>query len=145
MSDTASVANLPPNRPAMLVPEDRRSGFIALLFGQRHFFVAEQNLFSLMEELSPVDYRGGFWNFYTLDDQPLYLAPTGRHRYQIGCEGNGYEGEVSADAAGIIATLFTFSHMSFRYRSEILTEGYARLYDYASVHAEAGEIFRAID
>lgn len=58
---------------------------------------------------------------------------------------NGYESEVSADAAGIIATLFTLSHLSFKYESDLLPEGYGRLYAFASDHPEASEIFQAID
>ena len=52
---------------------------------------------------------------------------------------------MSAEAAGIIATLFAFSHLSFQYQSERLTEGYGRLYAYSADHAEAAEIFQAID
>ncbi|WP_353430162.1 antirestriction protein [Paracoccus denitrificans] len=73
------------------------------------------------------------------------MAPTSKPRFRLSWEGNGYEGEVSAGAAGIIATLFAFSHLSFRYDSDELAEGYGRLYDYATDHPEAREIFRAID
>ncbi len=57
----------------------------------------------------------------------------------------GFQGEVSADAAGIIATPFAFSHLSFRYQSDQLCDGYSRLYAYATYHPEAAEIFQAID
>lgn len=107
--------------------------------------MAENTLYSLMDRLSPQDYGGGFWDFYELDCKPLYLVPTSKPRYRIAWDTNGYEGEVSADAAGIIATLFALSHLSFRFESDLLTEGYSRLYDHAAEHSEAAEIFQAID
>lgn len=130
---------------ATLVPEHRREQFLPALFGLRHLIVAENALYSLMERLSPSDYRGGFWDFYELDSKPLYLVPTSKPRYRIFCETNGYQGEVSADAAGIIATMFTFSNLSFKYQSDLFAEGYGRLYAFAADHPEASEIFQAID
>jgi len=130
---------------ATLVTEDRRVGFLPGLFGLQHLIVAENTLYGLMEWLSPLDYGEGFWNFYEYEGKPLYLVPTSKDRYRITCDTNGYEGEVSADAAGIIATLFALSHLSFRYESDLLAEGYARLYAFAAEHPEASEIFQAID
>lgn len=130
---------------ALLVPEDRREGFLPALFGLPILIVAENTVYRFMETLSPNDYGGGFWNFYEHQGQPLFLAPTSKPRFRIVCETNGYEGEVSAQAAGIIATLFAFSHLSFRYKSDHLADGYDRLYGFAAEHPEATEIVQAID
>lgn len=134
-----------PAHAATPVPENRRETFLPLLFGRQRFLMGEMTVYGFMDRLSPRDYRGGLWTFYERAGQPLYLAPTSKPRYQLRWEENGYEGEASAGAAGIIATLFTFSHLSFRYQSEQLTDGFARLYEYAAAHPEAGEIFAAID
>lgn len=107
--------------------------------------MAENTLYGLMGWLSPQDYGGGFWEFHQLDGQPLYMVPPSKDRYRIACETNGYSGEVSSDAAGIIVTLFTFSHLSFKFESDHLSDGYQRLYAYAAEHPEASAIFRAID
>lgn len=131
-------------RPATLVPEDRRLNFLPALFGLNRLIVAENTLYGLMDRLSP-DYGGGAWDFYELDGKPLYLAPTSKPRFRMSWPDNGYQGEVSADAAGIIATLFALSHLSFRFTDDRFSEGFARLYDYAARHPEAGEIFQAID
>ncbi|MBA4208418.1 MAG: antirestriction protein [Parvibaculum sp.] len=128
-----------------LVAEDRRTDFLPALFGLPQLIIAEATLYRLMEWLSPQDYGGGFWEFYELDGQPLYLVPTSKPRYRIFCETNGYEGEVYADAAGIIATLFALSHLSFKYESARFSDGYHRLYAFAADHPEASEIFSAID
>ncbi len=72
------------------------------------------------------------------------MSPNADKRFRIFCETNGYMGEVSAEAAGIIATLFALSHLSFRHEVDQLSEAYMRLYGFAGDHPEAGEIFKAI-
>ncbi|ODT65213.1 MAG: antirestriction protein [Pelagibacterium sp. SCN 63-23] len=129
----------------VLVPEARREGFLPELFGRSLLIVGENTVYSLMEWLSPQDYGGGFWNFYEYRGSPLFLAPTSKPRFRIACPTNDYQGEVSAEAAGIIATLFAFSHLSLRYRLDRLADGYERLYGHAGEHPEAAEIFQAID
>ena len=132
-------------RPATLVPADRRQNFLPDFFGLNRLIFAENFLYALMEQLSPHDYGGAYWNFYELDGKPLYLAPTSKPRFRIRWEGNGYEGEVSAEAAGIIATMFALSHLSFRFEDDRFAEAYARLHEFAAGHPEAGEIFQALD
>ena len=119
--------------------------FLPRLFGPRLFLIGEHAVYGFMERLSPADYNGGLWDFYGFKGEPLYLAPTSRPRFHLSSDGNGYEGEVSADAAGIIATLFAFSHLSFSHDAKALTDGFARLYAYAADHPEARAIFQAID
>ena len=102
-------------------------------------------MFSFLERLSPEDYGGGIWDFYELAGAPLYMAPTSKSRFRLSWEDNGYEGEVSAGAAGIIATLFTLSHLSFSFESDHFAEGYQRLRAYSDGHPESSVIFAAID
>lgn len=130
---------------AIIVPDERRLDFLPAPFGRSLLIVAENAVYSFMERLSPLDYRGGFWDFYEHDGTPLFMAPKSKSRFRITGEITGFQGEVSAEAAGIIAMLFTFSHLSFQYRSDRLPEGYGRLYHYCADHPEASEIFQAID
>lgn len=130
---------------ATLVPDDRREKFLPAMFGLQHLIIAEATLYNLMERLSPRDYRGGFWNFYEHKGKPLFLAPAGDRRFRIESEITHYQGEVSAEAGGIIVTLFTFSHLSFKFESDRLAEGYERLFAYSDGHPEASAIFAAID
>lgn len=44
--------------------------------------------------------------------QTGYIAPEGEQRYRMCIPGNYFEGEVSADAAGIIATLMIMNRLS---------------------------------
>ena len=73
------------------------------------------------------------------------MSPDADKRFRIFRETNGYVGEVSAEAAGIIATLFALSHLSFRHEADQLSDAYMRLYEFAGDHPEAGEIYKAID
>lgn len=130
---------------ATLVPEDSRPSFLPTMFGLRLLIVGENAVYSIMDRLSPRDYGGGTWNFYEFHGKPLFLAPASEKRFRIESEITGFQGEVSAEAAGIIATLFAFSHLSFRFESDLLAEGYARLHAYVDGHAEASEIYQAID
>lgn len=130
---------------AASVPDARRLQFLPAMFGRPLLIIAESTVYNLMQRLSPLDYNGGLWEFYEHDDKPLYMAPKCDRRFRISGEITGFRGEVSADAAGIIATLFAFSHLSFRYQSDLLCDGYSRLYAYAAYHDEAAEIFQAID
>jgi len=132
-------------QPATVVSDAARLEFLPNLFGRSLLIVAENAVYGFMEKLSPLDYAGGFWDFYEHNGHPLFLAPTSRDRFRICGHITGFQGEVSAEAAGIIATMFAFSHLSFQHRSARLCEGYGRLYAYAADHPEAAEIFQAID
>lgn len=139
-----SISELTP-KTASIVSDERRLNFLPTLFGRSLLIIGENAVYNLMERLSPLDYGGGFWDFYEHGGKPLFLAPRSETRFRITGEITGFQGEVSAEAAGIIATLFAFSHLSFQYQSEHLSESYGRLYAYAAGHTEAAEIFQAID
>lgn len=130
---------------ASILPDERRPAFLPALFGKSLLIIAEFAVYGWMERLSPLDYHGGYWQFYEKDGKPLFLAPTSKPRYRITGNATMFQGEVSAEAAGIIATLFAFSHLSFEHPSDLLPEGYARLHAYVDGHPEASEIYQAID
>lgn len=57
------------------VPEERRQEFLPTLFGRSPLIVAENDVYGMMDRLSPLDYGGGFWDFYEHEGRPLFLAP----------------------------------------------------------------------
>lgn len=130
---------------ATLVPEARRMAFPPALFSPALMLIGERAVYQFMSWLAPDDYTGGLWQFHERGGQPLFMSPDADKRFRIFCETNGYMGEVSAEAAGIIATLFALSHLSFWHEVDQLSDGYIRLYEFAGDHPEAGEIFKAID
>lgn len=118
------------------------------------------------------DYDGGYWNYWVIPQgtggnvapnsirftttDTGYIAPEGEQCYNMIIPGNYFEAEVSADTAGIIATLMILnrlawqtSEMGAQYKSichRLITRQDA-LKDYVSIikHPEAHLIWRAID
>jgi hypothetical protein len=129
---------------ASLVPEAQRLSFLPRHFG-RQMMIFEQDLYTHMSQLC-ADYTGGYWNFYDLSNGGCYLAPSGVESYRLSVLGNGFEGRLSGDAAGITATLFAMNTLAFRYPQQAQhSERYYRLRDFACIHAEARPILAAID
>lgn len=93
------------------------------------------------------EYKGDYWEFYTLSNGGFYMAPHSEQLYSVSCE-NGYEGKLSADALGITACLYAYSHMSFSDLAgfaETCAEHYHLLRAYMLEHKEATNILKAID
>ena len=129
---------------ATAVPHHLRLRFLPHHFG-RSMMRVESEIFTQMGDLC-ADYAGAFWEFYNLSNGGCYMAPQSAERVAISVDGNGYQGTVSADAAGIIATLFALSHLSMRYPTDWrMSERFHQLREYAQQHGEAAHIFAAID
>jgi hypothetical protein len=127
---------------AQLVPEHQRLQVLPRHFG-RHMLIVEQTVYCFMMRLSP-DYQGSYWHYYELSNGGFYMAPHGE-KLRICVEGNGFEGEMSTDAAGITVCLFTFSDLSFRIDDEAIAQHYHLLRDFALEHSEAAQILSAVD
>ena len=130
---------------AAIVPEARRMEFLPAMLSPRLILIGERTVYQFMSWLAPDDHAGGLWYFHEREGPPVFMAPASDKRFRDFCETNGYRGEVSAEAAGIIATLFALSHLSFRHDGDKLSEGYMRLSEFAGDHPGASEIFKAID
>ena len=128
------------------LPTAQRSIHVETLFGLHFPFELEPYVFDTASQFSP-DYRGGFWNFFALDNDGFYLAPDSESAFRVRSP-NGYEGVMSEDAFGIVVCLFAYSHLSFNVRKPIATT-YSRHYhllrEYMMDHAEVAEILRATD
>jgi hypothetical protein len=112
-------------------------------FGQ--FMIrAEATIYFQLSQLS-VDYQGGYWEFYQLSNGGFYMAPSDPERLRLYVAGNDFDGELSADAAGIVACLFGFNRLCWETRDKHFVELEDYLKDYAKTHPEAEFIFRAID
>jgi antirestriction protein len=104
----------------------------------------ETAVFDWMHRVA-ADYRGGVWQFYELSNGGFYMAPD-HGSYRLCVDGNGYEGVMSADAAGITTCLFAYSHLSFNDpKRELFAERFHQLREYALQHEEAAGILGAID
>jgi hypothetical protein len=127
------------------VPDDRRVNLAHEIFGIHFPMQLEPAIYTFASNLSE-DYTGGYWQFYSLSNNGFYMAPDDDHLYRVACE-NGFEGRLSADALGITACLYAYSHLSFGGGAFADTCGqqYHWLREYMFEHAEARDILRAID
>jgi hypothetical protein len=125
------------------VDDSRRPMTLPHYFGHRTMMF-ERAVYGFMDRFAP-DYQGGFWHFYDLSNGGFYMAPD-RESYRFHVDTNGYEGVMTADAAGIAVCLFACSHLSFQTGGDdVLSERFHQLREFALQHREACEILAAID
>lgn len=129
---------------ATRVPEERRVRTLPAHFGPQHMMRIESAVYDWMRSINP-EYRGGFWHFYELSNGGFYMALDTEGPLRCEVDGNGYSGALTADALGIIATLFALSHLSFEISDDRIAEHFHLLRDFAAEHPEASDIFQAID
>ena len=108
---------------ASLVAEAQRLDFLPAYFGPRLMMRGEALVYAWLRRLCE-RYNGAYWHYYTLSDGGFYLAPDLAERLEIEVDGNGFRGELSADA---------------------LIDRYHFLRGFAAGHPEAAAIYRAID
>lgn len=126
-----------------LVPLHERASFLPNHAG-KHFLRYESLTYCLMEQACDA-YSGGLWTFHTLSNGGFFMAPDMDGRLQISWIDNYYDGEMSAEAAGIGISLMAQSQMAFITNQPRFSEAFHALRDYALEHTEAGQIFRFID
>ncbi len=131
---------------ATRVPDQQRMRFLPRFFGRgANMLIGESLVYNALSDLAP-DYDGGYWAFYELSNGGYYMAPDlDCDSIRICCAGNGYEGDMSPDAAGVVATLFALNALVWKTRSPRHEEMFDRLRDYAGDHTEGPAIFAAID
>ena len=128
---------------AQKVDDSERMMALPRHFGQR-LLMFEGAVYDFMRRFA-ADYDGAYWQFYELSNGGFYMAPDAGP-FRISIDTNGYEGVMSADAAGITVCLFACSHLSFRYsENDVFGDHFHLLREFAAEHAEASAIFAAID
>jgi hypothetical protein len=128
---------------ATIVPDEHRMEILPRYLG-KHMIRGEIAVYNAMSSLC-VTYGGGFWDYVELSNGAFYMVPRLEDPIPIACDGNGYDGEMSCDAAGIVATLFALNAMAWATEDEKFTGLYHRLLAFVPSHPEASKIFAAID
>ena len=123
-----------------------RINHTAAIFGINFPVSIELSVYAIASNKAEA-YNGAYWEFYSLNNGGFYMAPYSDTIYQVECE-NGFEGKLTADALGITACLYTYSHLSFSNNiklAEICGSQYHLLREYMFTHKEATLILNAID
>lgn len=114
----------------------------------RHFgrwaITLEQHIYKVLSFMCE-DYKGGYWEFYELSNKGFYMAPQELMQLPLEVISNGFQAIVSADAAGIISTLYAFNALSCSTEEDKFINSYYWLRDFACEHVEANKILAAID
>ena len=128
-----------------LVPEDQRLAITEKLFGIHFPLRLEPVIYGITERMAG-DYSGAYWGFFTLSNGGFYMAPAGDEIFHVKCD-NMFEGDLSADALGIVACLYAYSHLSFSDGKfgRISACHYHRLREYMFEHPEVKSILQATD
>ena len=126
--------------------DDQRLQVLPAHFGA-DFLRVEMALYDHLQKMAPEDYNGGYWFMYQLSNGAMYLAPAITDRkLRLTVDTNGYSGEVSGDAAGLITCLFVFNALCWKYpQHQDYVDLFYKLRDFAFDHPEAEEIIAAID
>jgi len=129
-----------------LIEDNKRIDHTAKLFGNNFPMVLEPAIYTFAERLS-VNYRGGYWNFHELGSDGFYMAPDDREPFLV-ISDNGFEGIMTADAFGITACLYAYSHLSFTDDPNLAkscVRQYHLLREFMFDHHEAKTILAATD
>jgi hypothetical protein len=133
---------------ASLVAEAQRFDFLPTYFGPRLMMRGEALVYAWLRRLCD-RYSGAYWHYYSLSDAGFYMAPDLAERLEIEVDGNGFRVELSADAAGIVSTLFALGQLAAEIAgtdaADALIDRYYFLRSFAAGHPEAAAIYRAID
>lgn len=129
---------------ATLITGVERDLALPKFFGTRHALRGEMQTYNFLDLLS-VDYTGGSWNYYSLSNGGFYMAPVNPAELNCAWSDNYFEGRMSADAAGITASLFAINMLANVTLEDRFSNLFYQLRDYAFSHPEAALIVRAID
>jgi hypothetical protein len=139
---------------ALLVAEANRLRFLPTYFGPRWMMRGDRLVYAWMRQLCE-QYGGAYWHYYELPDGGFYMAPDLAHGLCIEVPGNGFSGNLSADAAGVVATLFALGQLANEIavidedadtnEADALIDRFHLLRDFAVSHPEASMIFQALD
>lgn len=131
---------------AMPVPEHRRVECTARRFGGRFSFSLEPTIYGWASRLAD-SYDGGYWDFNCLSNGGFFIAPAADRSFEVAAP-NGYSGRLTAEALGIAACLYAYSHGSFGEDADLADAcavHYHQLREYALQHPAAGSLMAVID
>lgn len=135
---TPGCHSAPADVIATVVAREERVAFLWRLFGGFKASV-EQQIVRALTELCGYGTLGA-WEFVSLSNGGGYLRPPVKNYVISGP--NYMTARVSAEVAGIVASLFALAELRSAYKAEgIFGMRYRQLHEYAASHPQAAAIF----
>jgi hypothetical protein len=139
---------------ARMVTGSRRLAFLPKHYGKAMLLV-ESTVYDNAREICEAYAKagGGFWEYVDLSNGGAFMFPRGdAPTMAVSIDGNGYKGELSREAFGILTTLYALSVVSmYVYQrghegdADRLSTQYHRLRDYMLEHPERVALLAAAD
>lgn len=123
---------------------ESKEGFLPKIAGNNycHF---EFSVYDWMNYLCS-EYNGGCWEFYSVNNTGGFMAPCSNTPFHLQNPDNHFDGEVSAEAAGIIVSILAYTGIIEESKNPGFLIGQQDLLkNYAQTHPESSLIFQAID
>ena len=140
MSITEAQENL---ITASVVASRQRMNFLPQMFPGCYLH-GEHTVYGLMDSFCQ-DYNGAYWEFYTLSNGGFFMAPLTDQEMHIQIDMNMFEGVMSAQAAGVVVSLYALCIFAERTQNERIIDHYHLLRDFVGSHPESSKIYQAID
>lgn len=138
-----------PTSDAVRVPDRARMRFLPDVF-RGDMLVTESLIFRLADKHIE-GYGGGYWHFWRLPDDGGWLAPDAERVMFLNPD-NGFEAEISGDAAGIILTSLAINRRHWHHEERgngfmchLMVKRAGALETVIAAHAESALIRRALD
>ena len=126
------------------ITDEQRFCFTSKLFGERAFLEGEIAVYQWMRQLYTT-YNGGYWRFFSLSNGGYFMQPDVDDTLHLVWPLNWSDEVVSAQAAGIVATMFGLSQAMATFSDEVMIENYHKLREFLGQHPESRAMFRLID
>jgi len=126
-----------------LVEEKDRIDFLPKHLGNKHLKF-EMLVYSLMDSFTK-DYSGGFWNFWTLDNDGIFMTLDSIQSFEVINPMNYFEDTMTAEALSIGVNIFALNALMDESCDQRIIDYFYALRDFAAEHKECNQIFGLID
>lgn len=134
---------------AEVLTQNSRINFLPTLFGA-DYVMTEISVYNYAD-LYLRDYRGGYWQFYSLPNGGGYIAPD-MERVTVCNPANYFEQTMSGETAGIFITAMVLNHRAWLHSRhdqdelcELFCERHEALMEFVYQHSERSAILSALD
>lgn len=129
---------------AGLVADDKRLDMMPKYFG-RWMMKTEGNIYGWLKYICEF-YSGGYWEMWEVSNGAFFMVPPAIDGgYNLSIDSNGFEGVLSAYAAGVVTCLFAYCYMWEMTDDDKFASLYHSLREYALTLDESSLILSAID